>query len=252
MESASIYILIIVYVIAFLVAAFVLKKHQRAILWTGALILFFGTMLLLGLGLYVPKGFAGVLHPCLALVVSGLIILVAEKQNCIKVIYNILSIDWLNQYYKEIDVDKTVSILKTIHLGHEKQLEDLRIQLLTSNFMKKVPKTISLIGRSCGCGSLAKAFAEAIGIKYVEIDLSGRKSKENDALAGTSRIYENGRCGYIFEQIMQVGRGDAQMLQSVRTMIATGRLCGFLRLLRWLIWYSCRYADGCVACDCHV
>ena len=84
MESASIYILIIVYVIAFLVAAFVLKKHQRAILWTGALILFFGTMLLLGLGLYVPKGFAGVLQPCLALVVSGLMILVAEKQNSIK------------------------------------------------------------------------------------------------------------------------------------------------------------------------
>ena len=84
MESASIYILIIVYVIAFLVAAFVLKKHQRAILWTGALILFFGTMLLLGLGLYIPKGFAGVLQPCLALVVSGLMILVAEKQNSIK------------------------------------------------------------------------------------------------------------------------------------------------------------------------
>ena len=84
MESASIYILIIVYVIAFLVAAFVLKKHQRAILWTGALILFFGTMLLLGLGLYIPKGFAGVIQPCLALVVSGLMILVAEKQNSIK------------------------------------------------------------------------------------------------------------------------------------------------------------------------
>lgn len=84
MESASIYILIILYVIAFLVAAFALKKYQRAILWTGALILFFSTMLLVGLGLYIPKGLAGVLQPCLALVVSGLMVLVAEKQNSIK------------------------------------------------------------------------------------------------------------------------------------------------------------------------
>ena len=81
MESASLYILIILYVIAFLVAAFALKKYQRTVLWIGALILFFITMLSIGLGLYVPKGFAGVLQPCLALVVSGLMILVAEKQN---------------------------------------------------------------------------------------------------------------------------------------------------------------------------
>ena len=84
MESASLYIFIILYVIAFLVVAFALKKYQRTILWAGALILFFITMLSIGLGLYVPKGFAGVLQPCLALVVSGLMILVAEKQNSIK------------------------------------------------------------------------------------------------------------------------------------------------------------------------
>ena len=84
MESASLYILIILYVIAFLIVAFALKKYQRTILWIGALILFFITMLSIGLGLYVPKGLAGVLQPCLALVVSGLMILVAEKQNSIK------------------------------------------------------------------------------------------------------------------------------------------------------------------------
>ena len=84
MESASLYIFIILYVIAFLIVAFVLKKYQRTILWIGALILFFITMLSIGLGLYVPKGLAGVLQPCLALVVSGLMILVTEKQNSIK------------------------------------------------------------------------------------------------------------------------------------------------------------------------
>lgn len=84
MESASLYIFIILYVIAFLVIAFALKKYQRTVLWIGALILFFITMLSIGLGLYVPKGFTGVLQPCLALVVSGLMILVAEKQNSIK------------------------------------------------------------------------------------------------------------------------------------------------------------------------
>lgn len=41
-------------------------------------------MLSIALGLYVPRGLAGVLQPCLALVVSGLMILVAEKQNSIK------------------------------------------------------------------------------------------------------------------------------------------------------------------------
>lgn len=84
MESASLYIFIILYVIAFLVVAFALKKYQRTILWIGALILFFITMLSIALGLYVPRGLAGVLQPCLALVVSGLMILVAEKQNSIK------------------------------------------------------------------------------------------------------------------------------------------------------------------------
>ena len=84
MESASLYIFIILYVIAFLVIAFALKKYQRTVLWIGALILFFITMLSIGLGLYVPQGFAGILQPCLALVVSGLMILVAEKQNSIK------------------------------------------------------------------------------------------------------------------------------------------------------------------------
>lgn len=84
MESASLYIFIILYVIAFLVAAFALKRYQRTILWVGALILFFITMLSIGLELYVPKGLAGVLLPCLALVVSGLMVLVAEKQNSIK------------------------------------------------------------------------------------------------------------------------------------------------------------------------
>ena len=84
MESASLYIFIILYVIAFLVIAFALKKYQRTVLWIGALILFFITMLSIGLGLYVPKGFAGVLQPCLALVVSGVMVLVAKKQNSIK------------------------------------------------------------------------------------------------------------------------------------------------------------------------
>ena len=141
----------------------------------------------------------------------------SEKQNCIKVISNILSIDWLNQYYKEIDVEQAMRILKTLHVGHEKQLEDLRTQFLTCNLTKKAPKTISLIGRSCGCGSLAEAIAEAIGREYVEIDLSGRNSKETDYLSGTSRIYENARCGYLFEKIMQVGTHGLLVIKNIDT-----------------------------------
>ena len=51
---------------------------------------------------------------------------------------------------------------------------------------------------------------------------------------------------------MQIGCGNAQVLQGVRTMIATGWWVGFLRLFRWLIWDSRRYVDGCVRCDCFV
>ena len=42
--------LIVAYIGFFLVAAYVQKSKQRTILWTGALILFFSIMLLMGLG----------------------------------------------------------------------------------------------------------------------------------------------------------------------------------------------------------
>ena len=138
-----------------------------------------------------------------------------EKQHCTKVISNILRIDWVNQYYKEIDIDAVINRISSNHVGHAMQIEELRTQLLICNTTHKAPKTLSLIGRSCGCGSLAKEFAEAIGLKYAEIDLTGRKSTETDYLSGTSRIYENGRCGLIFEKIMEVGTHGLLIIKNI-------------------------------------
>lgn len=104
----------------------------------------------------------------------------SEKRNSMKVISNIMCIDWINQYYKEIDVDDACRKMKAMHIGHEAQLEELKTLLLTCNRTRKAPKTINFVGRSCGCGSLAVAFAKAIGRKYVEIDFSGRRTREAD------------------------------------------------------------------------
>lgn len=127
----------------------------------------------------------------------------SEKKNYMKAMSNILNIDWINQYYKEIDVDAAINKSCEDHIGHEMQIEDLRTQLLICNSTRKAPRTLCFIGRSCGCGSLASAFAEAIGIKYEVMDLTGKKDVEY--LSGSSKIYENGRCGLVFEKIMKVG-----------------------------------------------
>lgn len=141
----------------------------------------------------------------------------SEKRNCIKVISNILSIDWIEQYYKEIDVEEACKKLKAMHIGHQVQLEELRTQMLTCNQTRKAPKTLNFVGRSCGCGSLAAAFAKAIGRKYAEIDLSGRQTKESEPLTGSSRIYENGKCGYLFERIMEVGPYGMLIIKNIDT-----------------------------------
>lgn len=144
----------------------------------------------------------------------------SEKKNYTKVISNILAIDWEDQYYREIDVDAAVREMKLHHVGHEAQLEELKTQLLTCNLTKKAPKTISLVGRSCGCNSLAAVIAKAIGRKCVELDLSGRRNIDSDALIGSSRIYDNGKCGLIFEKLMEVGPYGVLIIKNIDTYAA--------------------------------
>lgn len=141
----------------------------------------------------------------------------SEKRNYIKVINNILAIDWENQYYKDIDVDTAIKKLRLNHVGHEAQIEELRTQLLTCNLTKKAPKALSFVGRSCGCGSMAVELAKAIGRKYVEIDFSGRNTKDSDTLTGSSRIYENGKCGLIFEKLQEVGPYGCLIIKNIDT-----------------------------------
>ena len=74
-------LLLLVYLCGFLVAAVILKKYQRTILWAGALILFFSIMLLIGLGIFLPRGYAGIFGTFMAIIVSGALVWTAEKLN---------------------------------------------------------------------------------------------------------------------------------------------------------------------------
>lgn len=127
-----------------------------------------------------------------------------EKQNFIKVMRNILAIDWVNQISKPIDVDKAIEHIKEEHLGHEAQIESIRTEMIASNLNGKGPATINFVGRSGG-GSLALAIANALGRPYAEIDLSGDSGHDSDKLLGSSRIYENGRQGLLWEKLSKAG-----------------------------------------------
>lgn len=141
----------------------------------------------------------------------------SEKKHYIKVISNILNVNWQDQYYREIDVDEAIKSITSNHIGHDKQIEDLKTQILIANSKKKAPKTMNFIGSSCGCKTLANSFAHAIGVKYAEIDLTGRSGKDTDYLAGTSRIYENGHCGLIWDKLMAAGTHGLLIIKNIDT-----------------------------------
>lgn len=131
----------------------------------------------------------------------------SEKLNCIKIMQEILDIDWLNNYeYKDIDTDEVEMFLKGTHIGHCKQIDMIITELKASNISKKPPKTINLIGRSgVGCNSFAENLAKALGKTYSIIDLAGVNVKDADSLIGSSRIYENAHVGLLFEKIKEAG-----------------------------------------------
>ena len=72
--------LIVAYIGFFLVAAYVQKSKRRTILWTGALILFFSIMLLMGLGVFTPSSWVEIVSTILALISSGMLACLAETK----------------------------------------------------------------------------------------------------------------------------------------------------------------------------
>ena len=72
--------LIVAYIGFFLVAAYVQKSNRRTILWTGALILFFSIMLLMGLGVFTPSSWVEIVSTILALISSGMLACLAETK----------------------------------------------------------------------------------------------------------------------------------------------------------------------------
>ena len=110
----NISILAIVYLCAFLVIATIFQKHQRLILWTGGLILFFGILLYVGLGKAQPKGFYEIWGQCFMLICGGALILVAEKQHKLQ----------MQKQNKPQSVTPQFEIEKPIEIEKDKTLEE--------------------------------------------------------------------------------------------------------------------------------
>lgn len=131
----------------------------------------------------------------------------SEKKNYLKQMSDILDIDWVgNVDYKDIDIDALRVAIQKVHIGHQKQLEEIYTELEASNISKIAPKTLCLIGHpDTGINKLSETIASSIGRGYSVINLSGSHMKETEALTGTSKIYENARAGLIYERIKEAG-----------------------------------------------
>lgn len=128
----------------------------------------------------------------------------SEKQNLFKVMRNILEMDWIRQLPKEIDVEEAIASIRREHIGHDAQIESIRAEMLASNLNGKGPVTINFVGRNGG-SSLASSIANALDRPYAEVDLSGDTGDNNDRLQGSSRIYENGKEGLLWQKLSKAG-----------------------------------------------
>lgn len=131
----------------------------------------------------------------------------AEKQNYLKQMYNIMEFDWVNNAdYKDIDIEALRKKIRTVHIGHEKQLNEIYMEFEACNISKAAPKTLCLIGNpDTEINNLAATIASSIGRGHSTINLAGYSLKETDALIGSSKIYENAREGLIYEHIKKAG-----------------------------------------------
>lgn len=127
-----------------------------------------------------------------------------ERLTYMKVMRNILDIDWMKQTPQKIDVDKAIRLIKKEHTGHKAQIESIRTEMIASNIDGKAASTINLVGRNGGT-SLGIAIAKALGRPYAEVDLSGNCVTESDKLLGSSRIYDNGMPGYFWKKLSEAG-----------------------------------------------
>lgn len=76
-----------------------------------------------------------------------------------------------------------------------------------------LPKWGVLLNGPAGCGktSIAKAFAEALGLPWISLDISSL-GDDPEALSGSSRIYSNAKPGVIMEKMMEAGSATCMMV----------------------------------------
>lgn len=77
----------------------------------------------------------------------------------------------------------------------------------------QIPRWGILLNGPAGCGktSIAKAFAAALDMPTISIDISSI-SKDSDTLAGSSRIFSNGRPGIIWDKLLEAHRSSGVLL----------------------------------------
>lgn len=131
----------------------------------------------------------------------------SERRNYLKQLSDILDFDWVgNAEYKDIDIGALRAKIQKMHIGHNKQLQEIYTEFEASNISKIAPKTLCLIGHpDTGINQLSETIASSIGRGYSVINLAGSNMKETDALTGTSKIYDNARAGLIYERIKEAG-----------------------------------------------
>lgn len=131
----------------------------------------------------------------------------SEKQNYLKQMYNIMEFDWVNNAdYKDIDIEALRKKIREVHIGHEKQLNEIYMEFEACNISRTAPKTLCLIGNpDTEINNLAETIASSIGRGHSTINLAGYSLNETDTLIGSSKIYENAREGLIYEQIKKAG-----------------------------------------------
>lgn len=99
----------------------------------------------------------------------------SEKQNYLKQMYNIMEFDWVNNAdYKDIDIEALRKKIREVHIGHEKQLNEIYMEFEACNISRTAPKTLCLIGNpDTEINNLAETIASSIGRGHSTINLAG-------------------------------------------------------------------------------
>jgi ATP-dependent Lon protease len=123
-----------------------------------------------------------------------------------------LSLPWIKESYKEIDIEKLEKILTQEHFGQEKVKEKI-LELFSIRKLKNDWKGIVLcfVGPpGTGKTSLGQSIAKALGRKFVRISVAG--IRDESEIKGARLAYTEAMPGKILRSIKEAGCGNPVMM----------------------------------------